>query len=83
MSNLEMCIYTAFNGIETTGRWRDEREFEAVKNYLTEIGVRVTGIYENNKRKDGLFVYVETKEQADALTEFVKSLRQESNSAAP
>lgn len=77
MSNLEMVIYTAFNGIETTVRWRNEREFDAVKEFLKEKGAHVMGIYENNKPTDGVFVDVNTKQQMEALNEFVKSLRQE------
>lgn len=78
MSNLEMVIYTAFNGMETTGRFRNEREFAAVRNFFTEKGARVTSIYENDKPTGGVYVYVETEEQMEAVSEFVKSLRQES-----
>lgn len=78
MSKPEMIIYTAFNGMETTGKWRDEREFEAVKNYLPKIGARMMGISENNKSTGGVFVHLETKEQVEALSEFVKSLREAS-----
>jgi hypothetical protein len=78
MPNLEMLIYKSFNGIESTVRWRSEREFDAVKNFLTEIGAHVMGIFENDKDTGGTFVEVETKEQFEALSEFVKSLRQES-----
>jgi hypothetical protein len=78
MSNLEMLIYTAFNGIETTVRWRNEREFDAVKKFLTEIGAHVMGISENNKPTGEVFVDVETKEQVESLRQFVESFRQES-----
>lgn len=78
MPNLEMRIYTAFNGVESVAKWRGEREFEAIKNYLKEMGARVTGVHENNKPKDAIFVYLETKEQFDALIEFANSLRQDS-----
>ena len=67
----EMRIYTAFNGVESIARCRDERAFETLKNYLKEIGARVSGI--NGERKEAVFVYLETKEQSDALDEFVKS----------
>jgi len=77
MSNLEMRIYTAFNGVESVAKWRGEREFEAAKNYLKEIGALVMGISENNKAKEGVYVYVETKEQFEALVEFTNSLRPE------
>lgn len=78
MSNLEMRVYTAFNGVESVAKWRGEREFDAVKNYLKEIGAQVMGISENNKPKEGVYVYIETKEQFDALIKFANSLGQES-----
>lgn len=77
MPHPEMRIYTAYNGVESIGRWRNERVFEAVKNYLVKIGARVSSVHENNKPKDAVFVYLETKEQSDALDEFVKSLGRE------
>jgi hypothetical protein len=75
MSNLEMRIYTSFNGIETTVTCRDESEFQAIKSFLQEKGVAVMGVARNGERTDGTYVYVETQEQIDALNEFVKLLR--------
>jgi hypothetical protein len=71
-----MRIYTAFNGVESTYRWRNDREFQAIKTFLQEKGARVMGVSENNKPTGAVFVDVETKEQMEALNEFVRSLRE-------
>jgi hypothetical protein len=76
MSNLDMRIYTAFSGVESTVRWRNEHEFQAVKTFLKEKGARVMGVSENNKATGAVYVDVETKEQVEELNEFVRSLRE-------
>jgi hypothetical protein len=76
MANLEMRIYTAFNGIETTVTCHDDGEFEAVKSFLQDKGAAVMGVARNGERTDGVYVYVETQEQIDALNEFVKLRRE-------
>jgi hypothetical protein len=76
MTNLDMRIYTAFNGVETTVRCRNEHEFQAIKTFLKEKGADVMGVSENNKPTGAVYVYVETKELIDDLNEFVRSLRE-------
>jgi hypothetical protein len=79
MANLEMRIYTAFNGVEATVTWADKDEYEAVKKYFEDAGAAVVGIA-SNIPTDAEFVYVERKSQIDGLDEFVKSLRQKDGS---
>jgi hypothetical protein len=76
MANLEMRIYTAFDGIETTIKWANEEEYLHVRKFLKDAGARVMGISEDNKPTAREFVYVGNKEQIQSLGEFVKSLRQ-------
>jgi len=78
MSNLEMRIYTAFDGIESTIKWCNDDEYQAVRKFLQDNGADVCGISEDNKPTGREFVYVENKEQIEGLSEFVRSLRQES-----
>ena len=78
MSNLEMRIYTAFNGVEATVIWANKDEYLAVKKFFEDAGASVTSI-SSNVPTDAEFVYVENREQIQRLDEFVKSLRQKSD----
>jgi hypothetical protein len=79
MPNLEMRIYTAFNGVETTVTWPNQDEYQAVKKYFEDAGASVMSI-SSNVPTDAEFVYVETREQIQGLNEFVESLRRERRS---
>ena len=79
MSNLEMLIYTAFNGVESTVTWANQGEYQAVKKFFEDAGASVMSI-SSNVPTDAEFVYVEKKEQIQGLSEFVKSLRQRGDS---
>jgi hypothetical protein len=78
MSNLEMLIYTAFNGVETTVTWANQDEYQAVKKFFEDAGASVMSI-SSNVPTDAEYVYVENREQIQGLNEFVESLRQKSN----
>jgi hypothetical protein len=78
MSNLEMQIYTAFNGVETTVTWANQDEYQAVKKFFEDAGASVMSI-SSNVPTDAEYVYVENREQIQGLNEFVKSLRQKSD----
>jgi hypothetical protein len=79
MSNLEMLIYTAFNGVESTVTWANQDEYQAVKKFFEDAGASVMSI-SSNVPTGAEFVYVEKKEQIQGLNEFVKSLRQTGHS---
>jgi hypothetical protein len=76
MPNLEMRIYTAFNGVETTLTWPNQDEYQAVKKYFEDAGASVMSI-SSNVPTDAEFIYVEKREQIQGLNEFVESLRRE------
>jgi hypothetical protein len=78
MSNLEMRIYTAFNGVEATVTWASQDEYQAVRKFFEDAGASVMSI-SSNVPTDAEFVYVENREQIQGLNEFVKSLRQKSD----
>jgi hypothetical protein len=78
MSNLEMQIYTAFNGVETTVTWTNQDEYQAVKKFFEDAGASVMSI-SSNVPTEAEYVYVENREQIQGLNEFVKSLRQKSD----
>jgi hypothetical protein len=80
MSNLEMRIYTAFDGVEATVTWANRAEYEAVKKFLEDAGASVAGISLSDAPRDSEFVYVGKREQIEGLSEFVKLLRQKSGS---
>jgi hypothetical protein len=78
MSNLEMRIYTAFNGVEATVTWANMDEYRAVKKFFEDSGAPVVSI-SSNAPTEAEFVYVENREQIQGLNEFVKSLRENSD----
>jgi hypothetical protein len=80
MSNFEMRIYTAFNGVEATITLANEDEYRAGKKFLEDAGAEVMDIASSNRPTESKFAYVEKKEQVQGLGEFVKSLRQRGNS---
>jgi hypothetical protein len=81
MANLEMLIYTAFNGVEGTLILANEDEYKAVRKFFEDAGAQVMGIA-SNVPTDAEFVYVEKREQIDGLDEFVKSFRQKNEPKA-
>jgi hypothetical protein len=78
MANLEMRIYTAFNGVEAAIIFHNEDEYQAVRKFLEDAGALVMAI-SGNVPTQAEFVYVEKREQIQGLGEFVKSLRQKSD----
>ena len=76
MSSLEMLIYTAFDGIQAAITWRNEREYQAVRNFLKKSGAKICDVTSNMPAARE-FVYVENKDQIQGLGEFVKTLRLE------
>ena len=79
MSNLEMRIYTAFDGVEMTVALANDDEYQRVKQFLKDIGARIMDISLNNVPTGSDFVYVENEQQLKALDDFHRSLRQKSN----
>jgi hypothetical protein len=76
MSKLEMLIYTAFDGVEATVAWKDEKEYQNVRRFLEDKGVRVSGISSGNQPMEGNFVYIENERQLEELFEYARSLRE-------
>jgi hypothetical protein len=75
MTNLEMKIYTEFDGINATVKWNSEKEYQVVKRFFLDNGARVSGISSNTPTARE-FVFVESRDQIEGLDEFVHSLRE-------
>jgi hypothetical protein len=75
MTNLEMKIYTEFDGINATVKLANENEYQAVKRFFLDNGARVSRI-SSNAPTAREFVFVESREQIHGLDEFVRSLRE-------
>jgi len=76
MSDLDMVIYTAFNGVQWTAKWRDAHAFQAAVEFLKARGALVTGVSTDNTSTGRTFVYMENEEQLQELVEFTKSMGQ-------
>jgi hypothetical protein len=78
MTNLEMKIYTEFDGINATVKWANENEYQAVKRFFLDNGARVSHI-SSNVPTAREFVFVENREQIHGLDEFVRGVREKQN----
>ncbi len=74
MRNLQMLIYTAVNGVQSTITWRDEKDYDAATRFFSGVGAIVTGVYDNNGPTGGVFVYVNDQQKMDAFSKLLKSL---------
>lgn len=73
--NLEMRVYTAFDGIERTIRFADADEYLALKTVLRDRGAEFTSIL-SDAPTDVEFSYVETEQQLAAADELLHALKQ-------
>ena len=75
MANLDLEIYTEFDGVHATITCTNEDEYQAVIKFFKDNGAHVMGI-SSNVPTAREFVFVEHKEQIQGLGEFVRSLRE-------
>lgn len=77
MSNLEMEIYNAFNGVRRIFYWANEEDYKLGYKFLIGIGAM-------DVPADGpMFFILETEEQLESLYVFRKSLREKNKQASP
>lgn len=74
-ANLEMRVYTAFDGVEQTIRAGNVDEYATLKFIMSERGVKFATIV-SNAPTDAEFAYVETEEQMTAADQIVHALKQ-------
>ena len=76
MANVQMILYTAYDGIETRITWDNEEMYQLVKQFLENIGLHVSGTSSGAPHMRPAFVYMETEQQYDALCDFTQKLKE-------
>jgi len=76
MANVQMILYTAYDGIETRITWDNEEMYRLVKQFLENIGLHVSGTSSGAPHTRPAFVYMETEQQYDALCDFTQKLKE-------
>jgi hypothetical protein len=76
MANVQMILYTAYDGIETRITWDNEEVYQLVKQFLENIGLHVSGTSSGAPLTRPAFVYMETEQQYDALCDFSQKLKE-------